>query len=113
MATLDLDPRHLDLVRSLAATHLTDAEVWAYGSRVVGGAHAGSDLDMVVRNRTDPLVPCAGLAAFRAALSESNLPILTDVRDWALIPPEFRRRIEAHHVTVWACRRAPNTECGQ
>ena len=47
---LDLRPEWLEIVRHLLAVHLPDAEVWAYGSRVQGTCHEGSDLDLVARN---------------------------------------------------------------
>lgn len=75
MPTLDLPHEWLEMVRRLLAAHLPDAEVFAYGSRVVGGSHKGSDLDLVVRNPADPDRPQPGLADLREAFSESNLPI--------------------------------------
>ena len=37
--------------------------------------------------------PQANLSELREALSESNLPILVDLLDWARIPESFRREI--------------------
>lgn len=90
---LDLRPQWLEIVRDLLATHLPDAEVWAYGSRVQGTGHDGSDLDLVVRNPVDLGQPQPDLSPLREALSESNIPILVDVLDWARIPESFRREI--------------------
>ena len=98
---LDLRPDHLDEVRRLLARHLPESEVWAYGSRVTGKAEPASDLDLVVRN------PCnlteRQTFAFwdlRDAFSESNLPFLVDLLDWAAIPESFRHEIEKSHVLV-------------
>ena len=77
--------------------------VWAYGSRVSGRAHASSDLDLVLRNPVDLSVPQKKLVELRAAISESDLPILVDVMDWARIPQAFREEIEREHV-VLHCR---------
>lgn len=93
MAMLDLRPEWLETVRRLLALHLPDAEVWAYGSRLNGAAHEGSDLDLVVRNPADLNKPFQKLAGLREALAESDLPILVDVLDWARIPESFRREI--------------------
>ncbi len=90
---LDLRPEWLDTVRRLIAAHLPDAEVLAYGSRVQGTAHGGSDLDLVARNPDDPALPQPNLGELREALSESDLPILVDVLDWARIPESFRQEI--------------------
>lgn len=100
MPTLDLRPGWLATVRRLLAEHLPDAEVWAYGSRVNGTAHEGSDLDLVVRNPADLSRPLHDLSALREALSESDLPILVDVVDWARIPRNFCQEILRGGVAV-------------
>lgn len=97
---LHLSPRYLAMLRELLQRHLPAVEVWAYGSRVTGNGHEASDLDLVVRNPSDPQMETASLPALRAALSESNLPLLVDIVDWARIPESFRREIEAAYVVV-------------
>lgn len=97
MATLELPEAYRSELLALLRTHAPQAEVWAYGSRVSGGSHATSDLDLVLRNPADLAAPQAGWLALREALSESNLPILVDVLDWARIPEAFRREIEREH----------------
>ena len=90
---LDLRPEWLEIVQRLLAAHIPNAEVWAYGSRVRGTSHDGSDLDLVVRNPNDLSKPQTDLFDLREAFSESNLPILVDVLDWARIPERFRQEI--------------------
>jgi predicted nucleotidyltransferase len=90
----------LAAVRALLRRHVPRAEVWAYGSRVDGRAHPGSDLDLVVRDPEDLSRLQEGLDALKAAFSESNLPFLVDVLDWARIPDSFRREIERAHVVI-------------
>jgi|SRR5665213_2049131 len=100
MPKLDLKPGHLRLLQEILEKHAPDAEVWAYGSRVNGGGHDGSDLDLVVRNPVSLDQPQKQLYALRDALSESNLPMLVDVLDWARLPEDFRREIERQRVIV-------------
>ncbi len=90
---LDLRPEWLTAVRQLIALHLPNAQVLAYGSRVTGNSHEGSDLDLVVRNPQDETLQLTGVTALREAFSRSNLPILVDVLDWARIPESFRQEI--------------------
>ena len=78
---LDLAPQHLALLLSLLNRHVPDAEVWAFGSRVNGGAHEGSDLDLVLRNPRDLTQPAAGYAHLKEAVQESRLPMLIDLHD--------------------------------
>lgn len=100
MTQLDLPRQYLTELVALLRAHVPDAEVWAYGSRLHGCAHATSDLDLVVRNPTAPSQAQARLWVLREALSESSLPILVDVLDWARIPDSFRTEIERAHVVL-------------
>jgi predicted nucleotidyltransferase len=100
MGQLDLRPEWLAIVRRILADYLPDAEVVAYGSRVNGTAHAGSDLDLAVRNRLNPLLPVRNLGKVRDVFSESNLPILVDILDWAMIPDSFREEIGRTGVVI-------------
>jgi len=100
MPTLDLPERHLKLLWALLQKHTPEAEVWAYGSRVSGGAHAASDLDLVLRNPADLIRPQDHLFDLKEAISESDIPILVDVLDWARLPKSFHAGIEAEYVVV-------------
>ena len=107
MPELMLDPPHLAAVRALLAAHVPEAEVWAYGSRINGRAHAASDLDLVLRHPADPAQRQTGLDALKAAFSESNLPFLVDVLDWARIPESFRQEIAREYVVVREAEAVP------
>jgi predicted nucleotidyltransferase len=98
---LDLCPKWLEIIRRILATHLPDAEVIAYGSRVTGKAHEGSDLDLVARNWHNPLLSAGNLGAVREAFSESNLPILIDILDWSRIPDSFREEIAHTGIVIY------------
>ena len=65
-----------------------------------------AQLDLVLRNSQQLDVPQKNLYKLRDALSESNLPIIVDVLDWARIPEEFCRDIERQHVVVAAPSRS-------
>src|SRR6185436_2983526 len=98
--TMDLPQRYLDQVVALLHTHVPHSEVWAYGSRVTGGGHEASDLDLVLRNPTNPAAENPELVDLREAFIESNLPIRVDVMDWSRIPESFHREIERAHVVL-------------
>ena len=97
MQEIDLDPRYLRLRLELLAENVPGTEVWAYGSRVTHNAHETSDLDLVIRNPRQLEQPLH-LQKLRAALADSNLPIVVDVLDWASIPDDFRREIQSQVV---------------
>lgn len=102
--TLDLAAADSSELRHLLRTHVPDRQVWAYGSRVTGRAHPGSDLDLVLRDPHDLSRRSAGLGDLREALQRSRLPMLVDVHDWADLPASFHREIERIHVELMAGR---------
>ena len=97
---LDLSPAHRAEIRRLAARHLPEAEVWAYGSRIDGGSHAGSDLDLVLRGPGLLPIPADRLARLREAFRDSRIPFLVEAHDWAHLPAGFRQGIERKHVVL-------------
>lgn len=68
-------------------------EVWAYGSRVNGTAHEGSDLDLVIRTAGLSPLPYDVYALLREQITDSNIPILVDIFDWARLPASFHQNI--------------------
>jgi uncharacterized protein len=94
MHSLNLTQPVLTELRHIIRSTLPSTyEVWAYGSRVKQQAHAGSDLDLVIRNPNELDKPSAECFAFKSALQNSNIPILIDVVDWATVSPMFREEI--------------------
>ncbi len=96
---LALRTRHRRMVEDILREHVPDVEVWAYGSRVTGESHEGSDLDLVLRGRG--LEPLGGeFLGLIEAFQESNVPILVQVHDWARLPESFHREIERDYVVL-------------
>ncbi len=100
IARLQLSERHLRLLCALLAEHAPDAQVWAYGSRITGHAHEGSDLDIVVRNPANLNAEITNWASLQDALRDSDLPMLVDIHDWARLPAAFHRTIEQGYVEI-------------
>lgn len=87
------------MLEGLLREHVPDSEVWAYGSRVSGQCHEGSDLDLVVRGPSlEPLE--TDFLDLVEALQESSIPILVQVHDWARLPAGFHQEIERNYVIV-------------
>lgn len=97
---LDLPQKYLQQVQALLREHVPGMEVWAYGSRVTGGGHEASDLDLVLRNLADLKAETRAIHDLKEAFVESDLPIRVDVMDWARIPASFHREIERAHVLL-------------
>lgn len=97
---LDLPPRYRRTLEVLLREHLPDVEAWAYGSRVNGRHHAGSDLDLVLRGPRLEKIPAERMVDFADAVCESAIPFLVEARDWARLPEGFRREIERDHAVL-------------
>jgi len=96
----DVGPCGHDQRRAPLRPHAPRADVWAYGSRVSGSAHEASDLDIVLRNPQDLSRPIRAVSTLRQALSDSMLPIMVDVHDWAHLPEYFHEEILQAYVVL-------------
>lgn len=97
---LDLPPTYLAEIQRLLATLVPEAEVWAYGSRVNGSAHEGSDLDVVLRHPQDLKRDVDNWFELKEALQESRLPILVEIHLWSRLPAVFHEEIERQYVVL-------------
>lgn len=91
----------LSLLQIFSAVNLP-IEVWAYGSRVSGTAHNGSDLDLVIRTTNLKPLPLAVYAALNEKIKESNIPVLVELRDWATLPQSFHRNIAQQYEVLFS-----------
>ena len=96
---LDLSARYRVELEALLREHVPEAEVWAYGSRVNGESHEGSDLDLVLRG---PNLQPLGIeyVDLTEALEKSNIPILVQAHDWTRLPESFHTEIKRDYVVV-------------
>lgn len=96
--------RNKDRERLIAIfeTATTPFEVWAYGSRVNGDAHDGSDLDLVVRTPALQKFPIDVYLDLKEKIQESNIPIVVELFDWARLPKTFHKNILAKHEVLYS-----------
>ncbi len=97
---LYLSSKHRAVIEALLREHLPGVEVWAYGSRVNGRSHDGSDLDLVMRGPGLNEIPIGQLGDFEEAVRDSTIPFLVEARDWARLPERFHREIERGYVVL-------------
>ena len=96
---LALPLRYRKQLKALLDEHVPGVEVWAYGSRVNGESHEGSDLDLALRGPSqEPLD--GGFYDLLEAIEKSNIPILIQTNDWAMLPESFHREIERDYIVV-------------
>ena len=99
---LHLKPRHRRMLEALLREHLPGIEVWAYGSRVNGKGHDGSDLDLVLRGPNLEEIAIGQLGDFEEAVRKSTIPFLVEAKDWARLPVRFHREIEREYMVLVA-----------
>ena len=97
---LHLSPRHRAQLEALLREYLPGGDVWAYGSRITGESHDGSDLDLVLRAPDLQKIPIGRLSDLWEALRESTIPFLVEARDWARLPAGFHGEIERDYVVL-------------
>lgn len=96
---IKLTDEELATVRAILARHIPGIEVWAFGSRVHGRRlRKFSDLDLAVISE-EPL-DAGTLSDLKEALSESDLPMMVDIVDWATTDEAFRNIIAAGHEVI-------------
>jgi predicted nucleotidyltransferase len=77
-------------------------DVWAYGSRVDGDAHSGSDLDLAIRGKNSQSLPFDVYSRLLKKIQDSNIPILVDVKDFYALPNTFRQNIENKYEVLYS-----------
>ncbi len=77
-------------------------EVWAYGSRVNGTAHEGSDLDLVIRSQNLQKISMDTFMELKEKIRDSNIPIVVELFDWARLPGSFHCNIQAQHEVLFS-----------
>ncbi len=101
------------MLEELFRRHLPGVEVWAYGSRVGGRSHDGSDLDLVLRGPGLERIPASRLGEFRETVRESTIPFPVEARDWTGLPERFHKEIERDHAVLVEPHRVAATGSGQ
>jgi predicted nucleotidyltransferase len=75
--------------------------IWAYGSRVNGTAHDGSNLDLVIRTADLQPLNIELYTTLREKIRDSNVAILVELRDWARLPIRFHEQILQKHEVLY------------
>ncbi|MDN5277989.1 MAG: uncharacterized protein PWR01_1954 [Clostridiales bacterium] len=96
---LDLVPNHLQIVRDILATHVPNAEVRAFGSRVKGCAKSYSDLDLAIIE--EKKISFDRFRLLKESFQNSELPMRVDLVDWHGISDSFQKIIESGFVKIW------------
>ncbi len=97
MSELFIKPEYLKMLKDILKSYCPDAEIWAYGSRLNGDAHSGSDLDLVVKNFNSK---DKYLYELKELLSESNIPFIVDIHEFDKLPKSFQDEILKNYIVI-------------
>lgn len=103
LSTLRLDPNDLKTLQALLNQHVPNLKVWAFGSRVTGGCHTCSDLDIVLIDTDDDAEWLPRYNSFNAlieAIQFSSIAILIDMHLWSRLEDTFKARIVAAYIPL-------------
>ena len=98
MDKLFIKPEQLKMLQDIFDSYCPDAEIWAYGSRLNGNAHEGSDLDLVIKSFNSDT---KYLYELKDILNESNIPFLIDIHEFSQLPESFQKEIEKNYVIFY------------
>ncbi len=98
MNKLYVKPKHLDMLREIFEQYCPNSQIWAYGSRVNGDAHEGSDLDLTVIDFGDE--KCS-INELKQILNDSNIPFLIDINEYKNLPESFQKEIRKKYLILY------------
>ncbi|EPJ43118.1 MAG: hypothetical protein OFPII_43550 [Osedax symbiont Rs1] len=92
---INLDEKHLNIVKNILGKHLPDSEIWVFGSRVTNRCKKYSDLDLLIRRAQ--MVDQKMVFRLMDAFEESELPIKVDVIAWSEIDSDFQKIVSQRY----------------
>nr|AGS52952.1 hypothetical protein [uncultured bacterium contig00028] len=96
---LHINATDLDTIVKIFDHELPDAEVRAFGSRVMEiEPNPEADLDLVLIARH--IISLERMITIERLLSEAGLPFAVDVFDYAKLTAKFKSSIEKEYITI-------------
>lgn len=97
MSELFVEPEHLKMLKGIFNHYCPNAEIWAYGSRIKGEAHSGSDLDLIVKSFN---CESANIYELRKLINDSNIPFIVDIHEFNQLPQSFQDEIKKDYIII-------------
>lgn len=72
--------------------------LWQQGN---GIAHAGSNMELVIRSKNMQPLPTCLVATLCEKIRDSNIPMGVELRDWACLPEGFHKQILMYHEVLF------------
>lgn len=93
-----IKPNQLKILTEIFSKYCPNAEIWAYGSRVNGSAHEGSDLDLVIKSFNSDNCSISELRQF---IQNYDIPFLVDLNLFESMPKSFQDEILKRFLVIW------------
>ena len=97
MNNLFIESKYLIELQNIFKEYCPEVQVYAYGSRINGKAHEGSDLDLTVKNFPSDKY----LFELKEKISNSNIPFLIDINIFENLPESFKDEINKNNVQIY------------
>ena len=94
---LFLKDEYLKILIAIFDKHISNCHVFAYGSRVKGDSHSGSDLDLAIIGKEEKIP----LSLIREELRESNIPFYVEIFDFYKLPESFQSEINTCKIEIY------------
>jgi len=91
--------RHLQYILEQIELYIHGATVWAFGSRVKGGHHPASDLDLAVL--CDKETAKRQLPKLNDVFVESDIPFKVQLLDFNRLPANMQENIRKNYVVLY------------
>ena len=95
---LSLKDEYLQELKDIFYRYCPKAEILAYGSRLTGDCHSGSDLDLTVKSFNDDN---KHLYELKSLLSDSNIPFVIDINEFDKLPDYFQEEIKKRYIRIF------------
>lgn len=99
---INLKQEYLNELNKIFQEYCPKAEIWAYGSRINGDSHSGSDLDLTVKSFNEDK---KYLSELKEKLNGSDIPFLIDITEYEKLPEVFQKEIKRNYIKLY-----PNAE---
>ena len=97
MNKLFIDKKSYEMLIEILDKFCPGSEIFAYGSRINGRAHEGSDLDLTIKNFPKDRY----IFELKEIFSESNIPFLIDINLFESLPKSFQEEIDRNKVKIY------------
>ena len=98
MNKLFIEKKHLKILKQIFDKYCPNSTILAYGSRIKGQAHSGSDLDLAIKNFDEIEY---SLCDIKQAINESNIPFLVDIFVLESLPKSFQEEINKENIIIY------------